>query len=1271
MTNEAKTILENIISDFAAGKFIHFFRAKSRQFKELKENLSYYNDDDFAQAQKMGEIKFTGGDALIVCVFAAQKSLTERSDKKAQYDKAKKILKEQQIYVAGIFIFYDADGNFRFSLVYPEYTGEKRQWSNFRRFTYFVSGDKDATNKTFKQRIGDGDFTDLQKIKDAFSVEKVTREFYEAIANWYFWAIDNSRFPNDEAEENGRNISVIRLITRIIFIWFMRERGLVSKDLFDEKNIAAILKDISPNESNYYKAILQNLFFATLSTKKEERQLRSEVRGHKGKNPDFGNQYVYRYYDLFKNPDDIKTYFGNVPFLNGGLFECLDDKPNGLYIDGFTSVKKNQPDVPNFLFFSGETKADLNAVYGTKNKTYKVMGLLDILRSFNFTIDENSPDDQEVALDPELLGRVFENLLASFNPETATTARKATGSYYTPRGIVDYMVSESLKAYFKTHLSIIGHSEQSEESLDERLNKLFSTSSDENPFSKVESEEIVGLIESVKIVDSAVGSGAFPMGALHKMVFILNKVDPGNELWKQAQIKAAGGITDPAIRRDTIKRIEDFFQGKNADYGRKLYLIQRCIYGVDIQQIAVEIAKLRFFIALLVDEKIEPQKDNWGIEPLPNLDFKIMQGNSLISSFMGVDFDAAETGDGKQTQTGFDFHEVDDGLIKTFEQKKIDFQNEPDAGNKKKLKGEIEDLLIRIFETRMKKQKADYFRAMEDIERRNAVMPNAKKRAELIDQEKQKLSKKTGFDLENIEKQLREFTGKKKTKPFFPWRLYFAEVFEKGGFDVVIGNPPYVRQESIKAIKPDLEQAFPGFYCGTADLYTYFYKRGIDLLKNGAHLCYIAPNKFMRASYGKNTRKLLTEAVTPLQIIDFGDLPIFDATTYPSIILVEKKTYSAAVGRDPRSRRAPHGGLPSVHVGRVSQTRRLPEDGLFGGEASGVLGEHALRVATFTDIAQIEKPEQTLKEIGFTLSPNALGVEGWTLERPEILALMEKLRRAGKPLGEYVQGRFYYGIKTGLNEAFVIDESARKALIAEDPKNAELIKPWLRGRDIKKWKAEWAGLYLITIPSSANKEWPWSKEKSETKARQIFAKTYPAICKHLLQHEDKLHKRDDQGQFWWELRSCAYYEEFDNPKITWGNLATEPKFAFDDSGSYISAPANIIPTNDLCLLAILNSPISKWWISLQAATRSGGFLEYKPMYVGEIPIPDVNAAQKAPIIELVHKILAMGLSPARSGSAPYNTPDSPNLPKLEDEINEMVYKLYGLTPEGIAIVEGK
>jgi len=303
----------------------------------------------------------------------------------------------------------------------------------------------------------------------------------------------------------------------------------------------------------------------------------------------------------------------------------------------------------------------------------------------------------------------------------------------------------------------------------------------------------------------------------------------------------------------------------------------------------------------------------------------------------------------------------------------------------------------------------------------------------------------------------------------------------------------------------------------------------------------------------------------------------------------------------------------------------------------------------------LERLDETLAAVGFSMPTAALKPEGWTLERPDVLALMEKLRKAGKSLGEYVDGKFYYGIKTGLNEAFVIDEATRKRLIAEDPKSADLIKPWLRGRDIRKWKAEWAGLYLIAIASSANREWPWSKERAEAKARSLFAKAYPAIHRHLSLREDKLRIRDDQGKFWWELRSCAYYEAFEAPKITWGNLATAPKFAIDKSKTIVSAPAVIIPNGDEYLLSVLNSPICAWIVNHQAATRSGGFLEFKPMYVEVIPIPTATDAQKAPIAERVRKILA--------------DPDSPAVPRLESEIDDLVYTLYGLTKDEIALVE--
>lgn len=455
-----KEILNDIINDFDITKFSRFFREKSKKFKPAEQDLSQYNNDDFSEGMMLGEIDLDDDSQIIICAFKVNKELTERSGKKAQYILGKKILKETARYAAGIFIFYDENSNFRFSLIYdiPK-PGAKRDWSSFRRFTYFVS--KELTNKTFLIQMEAADFSLLDNIIDAFSVEKVTKEFYQEIANWYFWAVKNVKFPDDaENETNGRNIAVIRLITRLIFIWFMKAKGLIGDHLFNPNNLEVYLKDLKPNskDSAFYNAILQNLFFATLNTKIEDRKFRRE-HTFQGKNKDYMAHNYYRHHSLFKNPEDMLNIFKGIPFLNGGLFECFDkskDDPTNetgkeIRIDGFSDKEANQPIVPNFLFFSGEQKVDLQKDYGAdKYKNAKVKGIINILQSYNFTIDENTPTDEEVALDPELLGKVFENLLASYNPETATTARKSTGSYYTPREIVDYMVTESLREYFKT-----------------------------------------------------------------------------------------------------------------------------------------------------------------------------------------------------------------------------------------------------------------------------------------------------------------------------------------------------------------------------------------------------------------------------------------------------------------------------------------------------------------------------------------------------------------------------------------------------------------------------------------------------------------------------------------------------------------------------------------------------------------------------------------------------------------------------------------------------
>ncbi len=787
----SRQILSDIIKEFSPDKFEIFFRTKNSRLRYPKQGLGYEEEGNFSEGKLLAQGELSDG-SFIVCSLRVKRELSERSGKKAQYEVGKRILRDTQTD-AGIFIFYDAKGSFRFSLIYVNYLGSRREFSNFRRFTYFVS--KELTNKTFLQRIGDGDFSTIRNIKEAFSVEKVTKAFYQEIANWYFWAVRESKFPPDvEAEENGRNIAVIRLITRMIFIWFMKVKSLIPEDLFKEDKIKDILNDISSNKSTYYKAILQNLFFATLNTKQSDRKFRTEIRGYKGYNSDFGNHNVYRYHKLFKDPEKMQEYFGDIPFLNGGLFECLDYKSKKreerYYIDGFTDTQKHQPYVPNYLFFSGDKYIDLNDEYGTRNKKYKVKGLIDILSSYNFTIDENEPDDLEVALDPELLGRVFENLLASYNPETATTARKATGSYYTPREIVDYMVTQSLTYYFKTHLSEVPD-------IEAKLSKIFSKDNHYNPFDGPATRKIISLIESLRVVDPAVGSGAFPMGILNKLVFILSKLDPQNTLWKEAQIEAIKrDVKDPILKEKLIQQAKEYFKNKNTNYLRKLYLIEKCIYGVDIQQIAVEIAKLRFFISLLVDEEIDKTKSNSGIEPLPNLDFKLMQGNSLISEFMGISFDSTGTIKNnnikveierlegeikgideqiKQTQNKFmeifnsfrkrdsklqqkiaelsrerrhlekkkssllkntneSFSYIDrvDNLIKEFEEIKNQYQNEPDKGEKDNLRGKIEELILRIFEEKINQ----HFPQLKRIEEKYESITDHLKRAELISKEK-------------------------------------------------------------------------------------------------------------------------------------------------------------------------------------------------------------------------------------------------------------------------------------------------------------------------------------------------------------------------------------------------------------------------------------------------------------------------------------------------------------------------------------------------------
>ena len=533
---------------------------------------------------------------------------------------------------------------------------------------------------------GFSNFVELHRAwAKTLDIQELNKRFYRELSNWYFWAVDNVTFPEDAGEnvEVRNATSVIRLITRLIFVWFIKEKKLVPDIFFNPREIEKILINTDPQENTYYKAILQNLFFATLNQEMNTAE-RSDNRKFRGKGRQHYNiTSLYRYEDYFANSDETLRHFETIPFLNGGLFECLDkeDKDNPkkiLRIDGFSDRADNQLSVPNFLFFSEEREVDLNKVYDTKGRRYKVRGLIEILRRYKFTITENTPIEEEVALDPELLGKVFENLLAAYNPETGATARKQTGSFYTPREIVNYMVDESLIAHLKSELVTYYESENTfatmsppsqldlsgradpvqtgldtqktvlsdkqKSDIDKKLRHLLAYNDEPHRFTETETEQLISAIDTLKILDPACGSGAFPMGILHKLVFILAKLDPRNKQWRQRQIAKVQNLIDMAedidnstVRRSTIRDLEqekdninEAFERNELDYGRKLYLIENCSYGVDIQPVAVQIAKLRFFISLVVDQRIDDTQENRGVRPLPNLETKFVAGNTLI-----------------------------------------------------------------------------------------------------------------------------------------------------------------------------------------------------------------------------------------------------------------------------------------------------------------------------------------------------------------------------------------------------------------------------------------------------------------------------------------------------------------------------------------------------------------------------------------------------------------------------------------------------------------
>jgi len=996
---------------------------------------------------------------------------------------------------------------------------------------------------------------------EVLNAEKLNRTFYKDLANWYFWACQHPgvKLPKDA---KGKEDFFIRLITRLMFVWFLLEKDLIPGEVFNAEKLKAILKAFDPassTDSNYYQAILQNLFFATLNTEMgAERQFKSDKR--KQGSSEYGAQTLYRYDELFVKPEAALELFKDVPFLNGGLFENLDkttaESPSGkdYRVDGFSSDEPKRARVPNELFFGAERPVDLNSVYDTKNKRYKAKGLLEIFESYKFTVAENTPVEEEVALDPELLGQVFENLLASYNEETRSTARKQTGSFYTPRNIVDYMVDESLIAYLHEALSKPTDTAsasptphphkaphpsplpQGERELEVRLRQLFSYTQEPHQFSPSEVNELVAAIDQLKLLDPACGSGAFPMGALQKLVYVLGKLDPNNARWKKQQIEReiegeitrirddlgiAKRISDAEARKlaedklqERLEQIEQAFKAERTDldYARKLFLLENCIYGVDIQPIAVQIAKLRCFIALIVDQRTPPNLPNRGVLPLPNLETKFVAADSL-------------------------------GKIKQSPAQELF------GGELEKLKEELRAGRHKHFQARKYSDKKKW---RDEDKRIRAHIAKLLEKDHLIDADTaKKLADWNPYD-------------QNASASFFDPEWMFGAL---GGFDVAIGNPPYVRQEEIKHLKPTFRETYKDVFVGTADLFVYFFKRSIEVLKPGGTLAFICSNKYFRSGYGENLRKVLGNQTRIGSLIDFGDANVFTAIAYPSILI----------------------------------TQNAKPD------------HNQMRALVWNQDDALEDFVQIFDTQHFTMPQSALKPDGWRIERKDVLDLLDKLHTIGTPLRKYV-GEVYRGIVTGLNDAFVIDEDEKKELINKDNNSSKIIKPFLRGRDIARWVVKPQNLFLIfTRQGTDINNYPAVKAHLEQFRPQLEARLNVV--------------RD--GDEWFQIPyAITYWQEFEKPKILYQEIATHQAFAWDETNSFINNKAFLIPSSTKFLLAILNSKVFHFLLDNTVQKLAGDAFAMQSIYLEKLPIAKPSPALETLLTQLVDYILLLSTQPS-------------------------------------------
>lgn len=945
-------------------------------------------------------------------------------------------------------VVFDSGDHWRLSFI----CDIKGEATSPKRYTY-VFGSDDLLYRTpierfnFLKKKG----ISFENLRTAFSVEALSDEFFDKYREQYadfIQYVTGKRFVKvgskweekilgepDTAlmqafNHNEKKIRdyVKKMMGRITFLHFLQRKGWMCGDL----NYMQNMFENSQYKDDYLDSVLEPLFFGILNTKPAEREA------------------LFADYGWDKS---LLDEWKDIPYLNGGLFERdEEDEPESRFpADYFKRL---------FQFFS----------------------------EYNFTIDENDPNDAEVGVDPEMLGKIFENLLED---------NKDKGAFYTPKEIVRYMCKESLIAYLETNTSIAK----------EKI-RQFVLSPEEGVVDIPENKKpkLLAALEEVKICDPAIGSGAFPMGLLNELLHCREALS--GERYDRAEIKKS--------------------------------IIQNNIYGVDIEKGAVDIARLRFWLSIVVDEETP--------SPLPNLDYKIMQGNSLIESFMGVDLSKLTYEKG---------HKKDKGEITLFDDEKNRLQK-------------------RVFQL----LKAYY--SCSDHDRK------VKLQQEISDTINKQLEAQA-YDPVILE-QLKKINLAENNK-FFLWHTWFSDVFnrndDKNGFDIVIGNPPYIQlQNNGGELAKLYEDCRFQTFAKTGDIYCLFYEKGWQLLCQQGHLCFITSNKWMRAGYGEKMRGFFAKHTNPKYLIDFAGVKIFDNATVDTNILI-------------------FGKGKNEYQTRCAVTDKLNKDSL----------------KNLSDFVQQQSVECRFESF-----------DSWVILSPIEQSIKRKIESVGTPLKDW-DIQINYGIKTGFNDAFIISTEKRNEILdncsseEERTKTAELIRPILRGRDIKRYGYDWANLWIINTHNGIKGVKP-----------RIDINEYPAVKAHLDQYWDKISKRADKGDTPYNLRNCAYLDLFFQPKICWKAVGRNLAFSIVESGTFLTAPASFISAGiyNEYILAFLCSNVGTYFIYKNSDTTGAGDIMLNIQSLIKFPIP-------------LNQTISIG--------------ESINV------VNQSIYQAYGFTSDEISYIE--